>query len=65
MADNQHPQKPAQTPKAEEAARKQARLSQALKANMARRKGQARARAADAEEGAHTGKAQIAQQKDS
>ena len=47
MADKRLPQTSAQTAKAAEAARKQARLSQALKANMARRKGQARARASE------------------
>jgi hypothetical protein len=70
MADKQRPLPPdqtsAQTAKAAEAARKQARLADALKANMARRKGQARARAADDEgKGAPTGTARAAQQKDS
>jgi len=64
MADQKLPQTPAQKAKAEEAARKQARLSQALKANMARRKGQARARRADAQEGTQTGSAADAPQKD-
>ena len=49
MADKQpsqtRDQSLAQTARAAEAARKKARLAQALKANMARRKGQARARA--------------------
>tara|TARA_B110000908_G_C10109757_1_gene382480 strand:- start:568 stop:798 length:231 start_codon:yes stop_codon:yes gene_type:complete len=53
MADKQHSQASnqtvTQTAKAAAAARKQARLSQALKANMARRKGQARARASEGE----------------
>ena len=57
MADKQPSQPQAQTAKAEQAARKQARLSQALKANMARRKGQARARAV---EGDNSGSAQDA-----
>jgi hypothetical protein len=65
MADKDSPRPPlpasAQTAKAQAAARKQARLSQALKANMARRKGQARARAAD---GTTTGTAQGAQDKE-
>lgn len=61
MADK-HPSQ--MTAKAAEAARKQARLSQALKANMARRKTQARARAADPQEGSTTGTAQTAQDKE-
>jgi hypothetical protein len=65
MADKQSSPTPAptlaQTPKAAEAARKQARLAQALKANMARRKGQARARAPEDEP---TGTAQDAQHKE-
>jgi hypothetical protein len=65
MADKQSSQTPAQTAKAAEAARKQARLSQALKSNMARRKTQARARATDAPEGSTTGTAQTAQDKES
>ncbi|UWR26029.1 hypothetical protein K3757_16495 [Sulfitobacter sp. S223] len=65
MADKQSSHTPAQTPKAAEAARKQARLSQALKANMARRKTQARARATDTSEGSTTGTAQTAQDKES
>ncbi|WP_299028092.1 hypothetical protein [uncultured Sulfitobacter sp.] len=64
MADKEHSQTPAQSAKAEEAARKQARLSQALKANMARRKGQARARAADVTQSASTGSAQDAENKE-
>ncbi len=64
MADKKHSQTPSQTAKAEEAARKQARLSQALKANMARRKGQARARSAGVQESAQTGSAQGAQQEE-
>lgn len=65
MADKQPSQTadqtPAQAAKAAEAARKQARLSRALKANMARRKGQARARAV---EDGSTGKAPGAQHKE-
>lgn len=61
MADKQPSQMMA---KAAEAARKQARLSQALKANMARRKTQARARAQDSQEGSTTGSAQTAQDKE-
>ena len=75
MADKQLSQTPdqtlAQSAKAEQAARKQARLSQALKANMARRKGQARARAieSDNSDGAqdasnNSGTAQDAQHKE-
>jgi hypothetical protein len=64
MADKKPSQTPAQKAKAEEAARKQARLSQALKANMARRKGQARARSADIQEGTQTGSAQDVQKKE-
>ncbi|MEH6523031.1 hypothetical protein [Sulfitobacter sp.] len=64
MVDKKPSQTPAQTAKAEEAARKQARLSQALKANMARRKGQARARNADTQESAQTGSAQDVQEKE-
>ncbi|WP_299565743.1 hypothetical protein [uncultured Sulfitobacter sp.] len=45
MADKTPPQTPAQKAKAEQAARREARLKQALKANMTRRKMQARARA--------------------
>ena len=63
MADKPSSRIPAQTPKAAEAARKQARLSQALKANMARRKGQARARAAE-DEDESSGTAQDAQHKE-
>ena len=61
MADKDPSQTPAETAKAAQAARKQARLSQALKANMARRKGQARARAP---ESGTTGTAQDAQHKE-
>lgn len=68
MADKQLPLNAeltrGQTAKAAEAARKQARLSQALKANMARRKGQARARDAQAQDGTATGNATDAQNKD-
>ncbi|KIN71161.1 hypothetical protein [Sulfitobacter guttiformis] len=49
---------PAQAAKSAHAARKQARLSQALKANMARRKGQARARAGQTDESAQTSTAE-------
>ena len=63
MADKQPPIPPAQTAKAAAAARKQARLSQALKANMARRKGQARARANEGQD-MTTGNAQNAPHKE-
>jgi hypothetical protein len=69
MADKQSSQTPIQTPaqigKAEQAARKQARLAQALKANMARRKSQARARNAAPDEDTPTGTAQTAHDKES
>jgi hypothetical protein len=64
MTDKQIREKLVQTAKAAQAARKQARLSDALKANMARRKGQARARAADAPGTAQTDSAQDAQNKE-
>ncbi|MCX7567313.1 hypothetical protein OS189_13250 [Sulfitobacter sp. F26169L] len=64
MADKESSQTPAQIAKAAQAARKQARLSQALKANMARRKGQARARSAGNEESADTGSVQNTQNKE-
>jgi hypothetical protein len=63
MADKQPPQTPSQSAKAAAAARKQARLSEALKANMARRKGQARARATEGQSIA-TGTAQHAPHKE-
>jgi hypothetical protein len=65
MVDKQSSQTPSQLGKAAQAARKQARLSQALKENMARRKSQARARVADAPEDTPTDIAQTAQHKDS
>jgi hypothetical protein len=65
MADKQSSQTPSQVGKAAQAARKQARLAQALKENMARRKSQARARVSGAAEGTPTGTAQTAQHKDS
>lgn len=69
MADKQSSQTPMQTPaqtaKAEQAARKQARLAQALKSNMARRKSQARARSAVLDGDTNTGTAQTAHDKES
>jgi len=69
MADKQSShtpmQTPAQTAKAEQAARKQARQAQALKANMARRKSQARARSAVPDGDTNTGTAQTAHDKES
>jgi len=59
MAEQTPSQTPAQKAKAAEAARKQERLRSALKANMARRKTQARARKAP-----DTGSAGEASQKD-
>jgi hypothetical protein len=72
MADKQPPrsiapasdQPSANAAKAAATARKQARLADALKANMARRKGQARARAVDGTQAETTHTAQTAQQKD-
>ena len=63
MADKQPPISQPQSAKAAAAARKQARLSQALKANMARRKGQARARANEGQD-MTTGNAQNAPHKE-
>ncbi len=65
MVDQSPQQPPAQKAKAAAAARKEARLKQALKANMGRRKAQARARDQGLEARDTTGTARTAQSKDS
>jgi len=64
MADEQAPLTPAQVAKAADAARKNARLRNALKANMARRKSQARARAGGDLSNTQTGSAPDAPHKE-